>query len=512
MRPRRGRCRGCGVTHVLLLVDALLRRADTVAVIGAALVAKAAGRGHRAIATRLGRPPSTVRGWLRRFGSRAEPVRAAFTALAVTLVVDAVLPESAGRRSPTRSRRSGRRVGGGPPVRRAHRVGMAAGDRGQHGPAAGPGLARRIDQHELALGSRAVIGKPRWSAMSTVDHRGDRVTSASEQARRREQAEQVAYWRYQLIRDAADPGLSPRARGRLVRSLAATVHTGPFGTETRCRGRRWTGGSAPGGGVGSPPCSPRRGRSTPRTPAEVLDLAAALKREQPDRTAAQVARILRAHSGWSPSERTLLRHFDRLELRTRPDGQPPQTFGRFEAEAPNIRWVGDALHGPKIAGRKTYLFCFLDDHSRAVMGARWGYFEDTVRLAAALRHGLAARGVPKSIYVDNGSAFVDAALKRAAAKLGIRIIHSTPYRPEGKGKIERFFETVRAQFLVEIGDGARIADLDELNRLFVAWVETVYHRRVHDGTGQTAAGPVAGRGAVRRSPPRRSWPRRSCGR
>jgi hypothetical protein len=80
------------VTHVLLLVDALLRRADTVAVIGSALVDKAAGRGHRVIAARLGRPASTVRGWLRRFGSRAESVRAALTALAVTLVVDAVLP------------------------------------------------------------------------------------------------------------------------------------------------------------------------------------------------------------------------------------------------------------------------------------------------------------------------------------------------------------------------------------------------------------------------------------
>jgi hypothetical protein len=98
VRPRRGRCRACAVTHVLLLVDALLRRADTTAVIGSALLGKAAGQGHRAIAARLGRPPSTVRGWLRRFGCRAESVRAAFTALAVTLVVDAVLPSPAGTR------------------------------------------------------------------------------------------------------------------------------------------------------------------------------------------------------------------------------------------------------------------------------------------------------------------------------------------------------------------------------------------------------------------------------
>ena len=74
----------------------------------------------------------------------------------------------------------------------------------------------------------------------------------------------------------------------------------------------------------------------------------ALKKEVPERTAVQVAAILRAHSGWSPDERTLQRHFVRLELTTRPSGQPPQAFGRFEADAPNQRWTGDALHGPTV--------------------------------------------------------------------------------------------------------------------------------------------------------------------
>ena len=89
---------------------------------------------------------------------------------------------------------------------------------------------------------------------------------------------------------------------------------------------------------------------TLRTPAEVLELAVALKRENPARTAAQVARVLRASGGWSPSERTLQRHFARLELDTRPDGSPPR-IGRFEAARPNEMWTGDALHGPVIGGR-----------------------------------------------------------------------------------------------------------------------------------------------------------------
>lgn len=83
MRPRRAICAGCGRTQVLLSVIGLSRRADVVEVIGASLVAKAAGWGHRRIAVLVGRPASTVRGWLRRFAGRAELVRAGFTALAV---------------------------------------------------------------------------------------------------------------------------------------------------------------------------------------------------------------------------------------------------------------------------------------------------------------------------------------------------------------------------------------------------------------------------------------------
>jgi hypothetical protein len=73
------------VTHVLLAVSCLQRRADAAEVIGAALMAKAAGRGHRPIAAGLGRPVSTVRGWLRVFASNAERVRAVMTVLLVQL-------------------------------------------------------------------------------------------------------------------------------------------------------------------------------------------------------------------------------------------------------------------------------------------------------------------------------------------------------------------------------------------------------------------------------------------
>jgi putative transposase len=305
-----------------------------------------------------------------------------------------------------------------------------------------------------------------------------------------ERARDIGLFRYALIRQAADPALSTRARGVLVRELAAAEHIGPSGARVQVSRptidrwiRTWRAG-------GFDALVPSARCAQPRTPAAVLELAAALKREVPARTAAQVGAILSAHGGVggaAPSTRTLQRHFVRLELNTRPDGMAPRAFGRFEAAAPNERWTGDALHGPVVGGRKTYLFAFIDDHSRAIVGYRWGHSEDTVRLEAALRAGLAARGIPQVCYVDNGSAFVSAPLLRALASLGIRLTHSKPRQPAGRGKIERFFRTVREQFLVELGvPGAldAVGDLTRMNELFAGWVETVYHPRIHSETGQ----------------------------
>ncbi len=303
---------------------------------------------------------------------------------------------------------------------------------------------------------------------------------------RAERARKVALFRYTLIQEVIDPGLSTRQRGVLVRQIAAREHDGPFGDKivvARNTIDRWARWFRQGGFAA---LVPRPAQVTARTPAEVLDMAAGLKRENPARTATQVRRIMIAAAGWAPSERTLQRHFDRLGLAA-PAPDAPAVFGRFEASRPNELWTGDALHGPRVAGRKTYLFAFIDDHSRAVMGHRFGFAEDTIRLAAALRPALAARGVPGSIYVDNGSAFVDSWLLRACATLGIKLVHSTPGRPQGRGKIERFFRSVREQFLVELpaadGADAQVADLATLNRLFTAWVETVYHTATHSGTG-----------------------------
>ncbi len=314
-----------------------------------------------------------------------------------------------------------------------------------------------------------------------------------DQATRLERARSIGLFRYMLIREAADPTLTTRQRGALVRAVAGMAHTDPDGRTvwiTRWTLDRWIADWRKGGFDALVP-SPRQ--SQPRTPPEVFELATALKKENPERTAAQICRILAIQHGWAPDERTIQRMFVRTGLTALRAPVESAVYGRFEAGRPNEIWTGDALHGPRVGGRKTYLFAFIDDHSRAIVGHRWGFAEDTVRLAAALRPALGSRGIPEYVYVDNGSAFVDSWLMRGCAKLGIKLVHSSPGRPQGRGKIERFFRTVNGEFVVEIasGDGEpgrQIRDLAELNRLFTAWVESVYHARTHS---ETAMAPLA---------------------
>ena len=316
-----------------------------------------------------------------------------------------------------------------------------------------------------------------------------------ENGARQQRAQTVALWRYALVAPAMDEALTGRERGLVVRQIAAREHPGPFGGRVRVSRKsldRWVRTRRRGGFEALIP-APRRVQA--RTDAAVLATAVLLKKENPRRTAAQVRRILVELSpqGWAPSERTLQRHFAVLELTTRPDGQPPKAYGRFEASRINEIWTADTLHGPKIAGRKTYVQGIIDDHSRLLVDHQCVYHDDAARFLILLRHAIAHRGIPSTLYVDNGAPFIDEALLRTCARLGIRVTHSGPGKPEGRGKVERLFRSVREQFLVEVhGDadnpvGHHVADLAAMQQALRLWAARVYHRQVHTETGQTPA-------------------------
>jgi hypothetical protein len=143
------------------------------------------------------------------------------------------------------------------------------------------------------------------------------------------------------------------------------------------------------------------------------------------------------------------------------------------------------MHGPAVTvdggrKRKSYLIGLLDDATRVVPYAAFALSENTSAFLPVLQQAILRRGVPKRLYVDNGAAYRSNHLSLVCAKLGVTLIHARPYLPQGKGKQERWFRTVRMQLLPTLGE-ADLKSLDVLNRRLWAWIEGEYHRSPHKG-------------------------------
>lgn len=322
-----------------------------------------------------------------------------------------------------------------------------------------------------------------------------------------DRSEALALWRYHLVAEALSPRLGARERGLVVRRIAGEEHAGPDG-EPRIVSRntldRWIRAYRAHGLAGLHDRRRSDTGSVRRRP-DLLEEAARLRIEQPARSAAHIADVLAVRHGARISERTLREQLAKRGLARKDLLRDTRTFGRYEAVSPDERWIGDVLVGPFVPWPKApgsvraRLFLIVDDHSRLVIGGRWAG-DETLRTgqevlhAAILRHGL-----PVAFYVDNGAAYSGAELGRSCAVLGIRLIHSRPYAPQGRGKQERLNRVIRERFLLE-AETVGIGSLDELNDRFTAWVERYVNVRVHSETGMS---PLArhSTGTVRHADP-----------
>lgn len=156
----------------------------------------------------------------------------------------------------------------------------------------------------------------------------------------------------------------------------------------------------------------------------------------------------------------------------------------------NDLWQVDTMHGPYMKFKnkeglpwpvQVYLICFIDDASRVIPHGQFYLADDTEALIRCFQDALYKRGVPKAIYADNGSNYSSKEFAHISERLGCILIHTPTRDGAAKGKIERFFRTVRDQFLIQ--DLSAISDLDTLNKLFFRWVEDTYHLREHEGIG-----------------------------
>jgi transposase InsO family protein len=238
---------------------------------------------------------------------------------------------------------------------------------------------------------------------------------------------------------------------------------------------------------------PRRDGGIPRcVPQGLIERAILLRQEVPGRSAATIVQILARDPVLPPVKESTLRHL--LAARGYGRGQAGVArvaVKRFEWRQVNALWQGDALVGPWLPDparpgkvRRAHLFAFIDDHSRLVPYAEWFWEEALPRMERVLKLAVLRRGLPRALYVDNGLVYASTQFGAALATLGIRRIHSRPYCPRGRGKIERWFGEVRRGFLPEV-EVSHVSTLEELNASFWAWLEVIYHRRLHSETGQS---------------------------
>ena len=219
--------------------------------------------------------------------------------------------------------------------------------------------------------------------------------------------------------------MSPRRRGLAVRELAAREHLTPGVVGAGRRASRWIGGSARIVRAGSRRWSRRRARGCrARHAGALLELAVALRARAAGADGGADLRIIRGGGGRRHRRRARSSATSRRPGCRGRAARSARALGRFEAERRTSCGPGTRCTARWSTARKAFLFCFIDDHSRLLVGYRWAHPRGRAeRVAGALRAGIAARGVPKAVYVDNGSPFVSGQLLRACAVLGIRLIH-----------------------------------------------------------------------------------------
>jgi putative transposase len=312
---------------------------------------------------------------------------------------------------------------------------------------------------------------------------------------REEQREAIALFRYGIIlpflsQEKLEWGMKGEIRRRLASQGYDIPHSSKHTIDEETI-RKWVAAYKEKGFDALKPKTRADAGKMRTITAEAWEMAVALKKEAPGRSVEKIIRIMETNGLIAPGQlkrSTLSFYFkvhgyDRKSLM-----QDSQIHRRFQAKRPNQIWQSDILYGPYLPDprqpekkKRTYLVAFIDDFSRLLPHGEFYWDEKYPTLENTLKKAILKRGLPEIIYVDNGAVYSTRKLDAICASLGIRKISCKPYSPEGKGKIERFFRTLREDFLRE-PELQKIETLPELNRLFWAWLEVDYHQRSHSAT------------------------------
>jgi len=307
---------------------------------------------------------------------------------------------------------------------------------------------------------------------------------------------EIADFRYSVIAELCNPYLSEEEKKILLKEKTQRQYDIPGSIKTRITSetvRNWIRKYTQYGKEGLLP-KQREDRGRPRsfTDTEAESISRMLEKK-PELTVSSVVKKLKnkgiIESEISSSALSRFVRTNNLTKKQRIKVKDDKIQLRFSFESPLQCVQADAMHGFPIPDgkgkkRKAILLAFIDDATRRILYGRFAFSEKSLLFEDGIRHILKSHGRIGRLYVDNGSTFVSNQTKRILQTLSINIIHSKPYRPQGRGKIERFFRTVRQSFL-NLLEQEEIKSLDQLNILFSSWLETEYHREIHSSLGIT---------------------------
>lgn len=309
--------------------------------------------------------------------------------------------------------------------------------------------------------------------------------------------EEIALFRYGVISELVMHALAPGEKERRLAQIASKEWKIPGSRRTRIGRttvRDWLALYNAMGFEGlkpQPRCDAGQSRALPEP---VQDLLLALRAERPRASVESLIRAARlsgqVDAGLMLAPNTVRRFLAAHGAPTQPPSTTPDAQAFTYPHAGDL-WTTDIMHGPRllVPGRrkagKTYLYAILDDATRMAPFAAFYPAENAACFQDTLKQALLRRGVPRRLYCDNGATFRTHHLQIVCATLHIALIHSRPHKPRGRGKIERFFRSVRSAFLPHLST-ENLADLASLNRVFWAWLESEYHQTPHGGlAGET---------------------------
>ena len=300
--------------------------------------------------------------------------------------------------------------------------------------------------------------------------------------------DEIATGRFNLIAQLLGDGLDAGRRHDLMREIAE--QSGVSGRTLRRYVSAWHEG-------GFEALKPKQGWEREDSKLgknfdQIVEAAIELRRESPSRSVADIIKILELEGAveiGTVARSTLQRHLaakgyasSQMKMYTKTGAAAK----RFKKEHRNQLLEVDIKYGPFVPGangrkKQIYLVAWIDNATKYIVSARF-YLDQTVSaIEDSLRRAIQSHGVPEKIFCDNGKQFRSKWLSEACAKLGIRLLHSRPYHPAGKGLVENFNKQIE-KFISE-AVLKKPASVAEYNDLLHIWIDEYYHKNPHSGLG-----------------------------